>query len=254
MFDLQGKKGLVVGIANDKSIAYGCAKAFRQCGAELALTYLNDKAKPHVEPLAHELDAALLLPLDVEQDGQLEAVFAAVAERFGKLDFLVHSIAYAPLQDLHGRVVDCSRDGFLRAMDISCHSFVRMARLAAPLMREGGSMLAMSYLGSERVVPNYGLMGPVKAALECTVRYLAGELGPSGIRVNAVSPGAIPTRASSGLHDFDALVADSIRRAPLHRPLSIDDVGSLCAFLVSDEARAITGSTLYVDGGYHILN
>lgn len=253
MFDLQGKKGLVVGIANDKSIAYGCAKAFRQCGAELALTYLNDKARPHVEPLARELDAALLLPLDVEQDGQLEAVFAAVEERFGKLDFLVHSIAYAPLQDLHGRVVDCSRDGFLRAMDISCHSFVRMARLAEPLMQRGGALLTMTYLGADEVIDHYGMMGPVKAALQAATRYLAAELGPQGIRVHAISPGPLQTRAASGIKDFDHLIETAIERAPLHRLVSPADVGALAAYLASDLAASITGSTLYIDGGYNLI-
>lgn len=254
MARLDGKFGLVVGIANEQSIAWSCAREFRSSGATLGATWQTEKSRTHVEPLLDLVDAPLRMPLDVQDDEQLGAVFEKIGRTWGRLDFFLHAVAFAPKDDLHGRLTDSSREGFLTAMDVSCHSFVRMARLAAPLMREGGSMLAMSYLGSERVVPNYGLMGPVKAALECTVRYLAGELGPSGIRVNAVSPGAIPTRASSGLHDFDALVADSIRRAPLHRPLSIDDVGPLCAFLVSDEARAITGSTLYVDGGYHILN
>lgn len=254
MARLDGKFGLVVGIANEQSIAWSCTREFRSSGATLGATWQTEKSRTHVEPLLDLVDAPLRMPLDVQDDEQLGAVFEKIGRTWGRLDFFLHAVAFAPKDDLHGRLTDSSREGFLTAMDVSCHSFVRMARLAAPLMREGGSMLAMSYLGSERVVPNYGLMGPVKAALECTVRYLAGELGPSGIRVNVVSPGAIPTRASSGLHDFDALVADSIRRAPLHRPLSIDDVGPLCAFLVSDEARAITGSTLYVDGGYHILN
>ena len=188
-FDLQGKKGLVVGIANEHSIAWGCARAFRSAGAELAVTWLNDKARPFVEPLAHELHAPIQMPLDVEQNGQMEAVFDAIGDRWGRLDFL--------LADLHGRVTDSSREGFARAMDISCHSFARMARLAEPLMKGGGSLLAMSYLGAEEVISNYGLMGPVKAALESSVRYLASELGPQGIRVNAISPGPLATRAAS---------------------------------------------------------
>ena len=253
MFDLQGKKGLVVGIANDKSIAYGCAKAFRQCGAELAVTYLNDKAKPYVEPLAGELEAALLLPLDVEQDGQLEAVFATLAERFGKLDFLVHSIAYAPLADLHGRVADSSREGFLRAMDISCHSFVRMAKLAEPLMRDGGALLTMTYLGADEVIDHYGIMGPVKAALQAWSRYPAAELGSQGIRVHAISPGPLQTRAASGIKDFDHLIEEAVERAPLHRLVSPADVGGLAAYLVSDLATSITGSVIYIDGGYHVV-
>lgn len=250
---LQGKKGLVVGVANEQSIAWGCARAFRAAGAELALTWLNDKARPHVEPLARQLPAALSLPLDVEQPGQLEAVFEAIGAQWGRLDFVLHSIAFAPKADLQGRVVDCSREGFARAMDISCHSFLRMARLAEPLMSQGGSLLTMSYLGAEEVVANYGLMGPVKAALESSVRYLATELGPQGIRVNAVSPGPLATRAASGIAHFDQLLAAAAQRAPLRRLVDIEEVGALCSFLVSDAARAISGDTLYVDAGVHIL-
>lgn len=250
---LAGRKGLVVGIANDQSIAYGCARMFRACGAELAVTWLNEKARPHVEPLARQLSAPITLPLDVEQPGAMEAVFDAVRARWGRLDFLLHSIAFAPAGDLHGRVTDASREGFARAMDISCHSFMRMARLAEPLMDRGGTLITMSFLGAAEVVPNYGVMGPVKAALEASVRYLASELGPRGIRVNAVSPGPMRTRAASGIPDFEALVDDARRRAPMPREVEIDDVGSLCAFLVSDAAQAITGDVHYVDGGYHIL-
>src|SRR5574343_1453636 len=195
MFNLNGKKGLVVGVANNHSIAYGCAKAFNICGAELAVTYLNEKAEPHVRPLAELLAAPLVLPLDVEQDDQLAAVFAAIEQKWGKLDFLLHSIAFAPKEDLHGRVVDCSRQGFLRAIDISCHSFIRMAKLAEPLMKDGGSLLTMSYLGADEVGDNYGMMGPVKAALQASTRYLATELGPKGIRVHAISPCPLATRA-----------------------------------------------------------
>jgi enoyl-[acyl-carrier protein] reductase I len=249
---LHGKRGLVVGIANDKSIAWGCARAFRDAGAELAVTWFNDKARAHVEPLARQLDA-IALPLDVEQPDQLEAVFAAIADKWGRLDFLLHSIAFAPKSDLHGRVADSSREGFARAMDISCHSFARMAHLAEPLMKEGGSLLTMSYIGAEEVIPGYGLMGPVKAALEASTRYLAAELGPRGIRVNAVSPGPLATRAASGIPDFDALLAQAVQRAPLRRLVDIDEVGALCAFLVGDTAKAITGSTLYVDAGFHVL-
>jgi enoyl-[acyl-carrier protein] reductase I len=250
---LQGKKGLVVGIANDQSIAWGCARALRDAGAELALTWFNDKARPHVEPLAQQLQAPITLPLDVEQAGQMEAVFAAIAQRWGQLDFVLHSIAFAPKSDLHGRVVDSSREGFARAMDISCHSFARMAHLAEPLMPQGGSLMTMSYVGAEEVIPGYGLMGPVKAALEASTRYLAAELGPKGIRVNAISPGPLATRAASGIPDFDALLQEAVQRAPLRRLVDIDEVGALCTFLAGDGAKAITGSTLYVDAGYHIL-
>ena len=254
VFDLHGKKGLVVGIANEDSIAWGCARAFRAAGAELAVTWLNEKARPYVEPLAEQLQAPIQMPLDVEQDVQMEAVFDALGARWEHLDFVLHSIAFAPAADLHGRVADSSRAGFARAMDISCHSLARMARLAEPLMQGGGSLLTMSYLGAEEVVANYGLMGPVKAALESSVRYLAAELGPQGIRVNAVSPGPMATRAASGLADFDALLANAAQRAPLRRLVDIDDVGTVCTFLASDAARSITGTTLYVDAGYHILN
>ena len=253
VFDLHGKKGLVVGIANEDSIAWGCARAFRAAGAELAVTWLNESARPYVEPLAEQLQAPIQMPLDVEQDGQMEAVFDALGARWERLDFVLHSIAFAPAADLHGRVADSSREGFARAMDISCHSLARMARLAEPLMQGGGSLLTMSYLGAEEVVANYGLMGPVKAALESTVRYLAAELGPQGIRVNAVSPGPLATRAASGIQHFDQLLADAAERAPLRRLVSIEDVGALCTFMASDASRSMTGSTLYVDAGFHIL-
>ncbi|MDM0106972.1 enoyl-ACP reductase FabI [Variovorax sp. J22R24] len=250
---LAGKKALVVGIANEYSIAYGCANAFRSLGAELAITYLNEKARPHVEPLAKKLDAPIVLPLDVEQPGQLEAVFNAIGDQWGRLDILVHSIAFAPKADLQGGLLDCSAEGFGRAMDVSCHSFVRMARLATPLMTEGGTMIAMSYLGAQKVVPNYNVMGPVKAALEATCRYLAYELGPKGIRVHPVSPGPLKTRAASGLKDFDLLLTEAANRAPVGELVDIDDVGFACAYLATPYARRLTGQTLFVDGGVNIM-
>ena len=250
---LQGKKGLIVGIANEHSIAWGCGRALRDAGAELAVTWFNEKARPNVEPLARQLDADIAMALDVEQPGALEVVFEAISMRWGRLDFVLHSIAFAPKTDLHGRVVDSSREGFARAMDISCHSFARMARLAEPLMTEGGSMITMSYIGAEEVIPDYGVMGPVKAALEASVRYLAAELGPRGICVNAISPGPLATRAASGIPNFDALLTQAAQRAPLRRLVDIAEVGALCAFLAGDGARAITGNTLCVDAGYHIL-
>jgi enoyl-[acyl-carrier protein] reductase I len=253
MFDLDEKRGLVVGIANDKSIAWGCARACSRAGAELAITYLNDKALPHVRLLAEQVNTTLLLPLDVEQPDAIDAVFDRICTQWGRLDFLVHSIAFAPREDLHGRVVDCSRDGFLRAMDVSCHSFIRMAQRAEPLMAHGGCLLTMTYHGADEVVANYGLMGPVKAALQSAARYVAAELGPKGIRVHAISPGPMPTRAASGIAHFDALMADAQARAPLHRLADIDDVGSLAAYLVSDAARSLTGSTLHVDAGFSIV-
>ncbi len=250
---LAGKSALVVGIANENSIAYGCAKAFRTLGAELAITYLNDKAKPHVAPLAEALGAPVIMPLDVRSDDQLDALFAAVKARWGALDVLVHSIAYAPKADLHGRLVDSSRDGFLEAIDVSCHSFVRMARRAAALMPNGGTLITMSYYGAEKVIPDYNLMGPVKAALEAAVRYLAFELGPQGIRVHAVSPGPLKTRAASGLKGFDRLLSDAVMRAPTHSLVSIDDVGAATAFLATPYAKLVTGGTIYIDGGYNII-
>jgi enoyl-[acyl-carrier protein] reductase I len=250
---LDGKKGLVLGIANEHSIAYGCAEAFRALGAELAISYLNEKAKQYVEPLAKSLDARLFLPCDVRQPGQLEAVFEAIERTWGALDFALHAIAFAPKEDLHGRLADCSRDGFLTAMDVSCHSFIRMAHLAEPLMRDGGALFTMSYYGAEKVIEHYNVMGPVKAALESAVRYLAFELGHKGIRVHAISPGPIKTRAASGIANFDQLMEQAASRAPAGKLVSIEDVGIATAVLATDYAKLITGETVYVDGGYHIL-
>ncbi|MGH8765260.1 MAG: enoyl-ACP reductase FabI [Burkholderiales bacterium] len=250
---LKGSRALVVGIANDQSIAYGCAAALRELGADLAITYLNEKSKTYVEPLARKLEAPILMPLDVSVPGQLEAVFDAVRAKWGKLDVLVHSIAWAPKDDLQGGLLDCSAEGFAKAMDVSCHSFVRMARLAAPLMKDGGSMFAMSYHGANKVVPNYNVMGPVKAALEACCRYLAYELGKQRIRVHAISPGPLKTRAASGLKDFDLLLNQAAQRAPVGELVDIMDVGFACAYLATPYARRITGETMYVDGGVNIV-
>jgi enoyl-[acyl-carrier protein] reductase I len=250
---LAGKKALIVGIANDQSIAYGCAKAFRAAGAELAVTWLNDKARPHVEPLAEELGAEILAPLDVTRPGDLEAVFELVSNKWARLDVLVHSIAFAPKEDLQGGLLDCSAEGFAKAMDISCHSFIRMARLAAPLMTDGGAMFAMSYLGAERVVPNYNVMGPVKAALESACRYLAYELGPKCIRVHPISPGPLKTRAASGLKDFNLMLNEAASRAPLGEAIDIMDVGWTCAYLATPYAHRLTGDTVYIDSGASIV-
>jgi enoyl-[acyl-carrier protein] reductase I len=250
---LKDKKALVVGVANEHSIAYGCATAFRELGAELALTYLNEKSKPYVEPLARTLDARIFMPLDVSRPGELEAAFERIAKDWGGLDILVHSIAWAPKGDLQGGLLDCSAEGFGRAMDISCHSFIRMAKLAAPLMRDGGTLFAMSYHGAQKVVPNYNVMGPVKAALEAACRYLAYELGPRGIRVHPISPGPLKTRAASGLKDFDLLLNEAGERAPVGELVDILDVGYACAYLATPYARRITGGTVYVDGGVNIM-
>ncbi len=251
---LEGKRGLVVGIANEHSIAAGCGHAFTREGAELAVTYLNDKARAFVEPVAKALNAPLFMPLDVEDDGQLNAVFEAVEETWGRLDFVLHSIAYCPIEDLHGRVVDCSRQGFGQAMDISVHSFIRMARKAEPLMTDGGCLLTVSYYGAEKVVDDYNVMGPVKSALEGTVRYLAAELGPKDIRVNALSPGPLRTRAASGIAHFDALIDEASGRAPKRQLVTIEDVGNMAVGLVSDLAKNVTGNIAYVDAGYHVMS
>lgn len=248
---LLGRRGLVVGIANEHSIAYGCAVKLKAFGAELAVTYLNEKAEPYVRPLAEQLQAKIVLPLDVEQTGQLEAVFDKIRAEWGGLDFLIHSIAFAPRQDLHGRVVDCSLAGFQQAMRVSCYSFIEMARLAEPLMKPGSAMLTMSYYGADKVVNNYNVMGPVKAALQAVTRYLAAELGEKGIRIYALSPGPLKTRAASGIAEFDELIEAAVARAPTHRLVDIAEVGRVVAFLVGGAASGMTGDTIFIDAGLH---
>jgi enoyl-[acyl-carrier protein] reductase I len=250
---LKGAKALVTGIANEHSIAYGCARAFRELGADVAVTYLNDKTRGYVEPLARQLEAPLFVPLDVTRQEQTDALFDRIAEEWGTLDILVHSLAWAPKEDLQGGLLDCSAQGFGQAIDISCHSFIRLARGAAPLMKNGGAMFTMSYYGANKVVPNYNVMGPVKAALEASARYLAYELGPRRIRVHAISPGPLQTRAASGLKDFDRMLGEAAQRAPLGELVDIMDVGYTCAFLATPLARRMSGETLYVDGGVNIM-
>ncbi len=249
---LAGKKGLVVGIANDDSIAWGCAKAFQKQGADIAVTYLNDKAKTYVQPLADKLQAPICMKLDVTKPEEQDAVFAAIAEKWGKLDFLLHSIAFAPKADLHGRVLDSSSEGFMSAMDVSCHSLIRLSKAAEPLMSDGGSILTMSFYGAEKVVTHYNLMGPVKAALEASVKYLSTELGSQRIRINAISTGPVKTRAASGLTDFDRLMEEATGKAPLHQLVTLEQIGAMAAFLVSDNAQQVTGQTIYVDAGYNV--
>ena len=251
---LEGRKGLIVGIANDRSIAWGCARAFRALGADLAITYLNDKARPHIEPLAREVEAPIFLPMDVMRDGELEAVFDRITRDWGKLDFLVHSIAFSTRDALGGRVTDCARAGFQTTMDVSVWSFLRMAHLAEPLMKDGGTLFTMTYYGSEKVVENYNIMGVAKAALESAVRYVAAELGPKGIRVHAISPGPLATRAASGIPEFDELLEKAKVKSPSRALVDIDDVGMACAFLAHDAARLMTGQVLYIDGGYNIID
>jgi enoyl-[acyl-carrier protein] reductase I len=250
---LKGKKGLIVGIANENSIAYGCAEVLRGAGADLAVTYRNAKTESFVRPLAVRLGSPIVVPCDVREPGQLEAVFSRIRYERGRLDFLLHSIAFATKEDLHGRVTDCSQAGFAMAMDVSCHSFIRMARLAEPLMMDGGFLLTVTFYGAEKVVEEYNMMGPVKSALESCVRYMAAELGPKRIRVHALSPGPLKTRAASGIECFDELLDRARARPPERRLVSRRVVGNLAAFLVSDGAAALTGNVDCVDAGYHIV-
>lgn len=250
---LERQKALVIGVANDESIAYGCAKAFRAVGAELAVSWRNERDRAHVEPLARELQTSITGAVDVSVPGQLEAMFDQIRSKWGRLDILLHSIAFAPKADLQGGILNCSAEGFAKAMDISCHSFVRMAKLAAPMMTDGGTMFAMSYLGANRVVPNYNVMGPVKAALESVCRYLAYELGPQRIRVHAISPGPLKTRAGSGLKDFELLLNEAAQKAPIGELVDIMDVGFACAYLATPLAKRVTGGTIYVDGGVNLI-
>ena len=253
LFSLKGKKGLIIGIANEDSIAWGCAQVLHSLGAELAVTWLNEKAKVFVEPLADKVGATIKMPLNVVNEGELENLFEQITMQWGQIDFVIHSIASAPKKDIQRDLVDSSSDGFLQAMDISCHSFIRTANLARPLMKNGGTLITMSYLGAQKVVKGYSLMAPVKAALEASVRILANELGRGGIRVHAISPGPIPTRASSGLKDFGQSLDDAIERAPLHCLASLTDIGSLCSLLVSEAGRSQTGGVHFVDGGLNII-
>ena len=251
---LEGRKALVVGIANEHSIAWGCARWLRALGADVAMTYINEKTRKFVEPLAVELEAPIVMPLDVREPGQLEAVFERIDAEWGRLDTVVHSLASAPKETLRGRVIDVTREGFMTTLEVSCWSFIRVAHLAEPLMIQGGTLITMSYYGSRAVVENYNIMGVAKAGLEAAVRYLAAELGPKGIRVHAISPGPIATRAASGIPEFDELLAKAQAKAPAHALVSIDDIGAAAAFLALDAARLITGDTIYVDGGCHIIN
>lgn len=252
LLDLQGQKGLVVGIANEHSLAWSAAQHFRNAGADLAVTYLNEKAKPFVEPLAKQAEARIFLPCNVTVPGQLEALFDAIRRDWGRLDFVFHSIAWARREDLHGRLTDCSAEGFAESMLVSCHSFIRVAKLAEPLMDKGGSLMTLSYYGAEKVVDHYNVMGPVKAALESSVRYLAHELGRKSIRVNAISAGAVKTRAASGIEHFDELLNETVTKAPLRRTVDACEVGKTALVLASDYSSAITGEVLHADAGFHI--
>ncbi len=253
LFSLEGKKALVIGIANDSSIAYGCAKAFKAQGAELAITYLNEKAEKYVRPLAEELDASIIEPLDVSKVQQFDDLFTTIKEQWGNFDILLHSIAFCPQEDLKGRVIDCSAEGFSLAMDISVHSFLRLMQRAEPLLNENATCMTVSFYGSEKVVKDYNIMGPVKSALESVTRYAAAELGKSKISVHALSPGPLKTRAASGIAHFDEMLNQAADKAPIHTLCGIDDVGAYAAFLASDEACHITGTVHPIDGGYQII-
>lgn len=250
--DFSGRKGLVLGLANESSIAAAVVRRLHGLGADLCVSCLNDKARPFASQVTDPLNV-MLMNCDVDVPGELDDFVSNSVARLGGLDFVVHSIAWAPAADLKGRVVDSSRDGFAKAMSLSCHSFVELAHLVLPHLNPGASLVTMSYHGAEEVVPGYGIMGPVKAALESTVRYLASELGPQGIRVHAVSPGPILTRAASGIPDFEGLMGMAIERSPLRRLVNIDEVANLTAFLCASESSGMTGQTLYVDGGFHFM-
>lgn len=251
--DLSGKRGLVLGIANEHSISAGCAAAFAEAGAELAVTYLDERAKPYVQPVAEAVGATIFAPCDVRVRGQLEGLFQRLEQEWGDLDFVLHSIAFAEREDLHTSVLNCSAEGFALAMDVSCHSFLRMAKHAAPLMTRGGSLMTVTFYGSDRVVENYNLMGPVKAALEASVRYVAADLADRGIRAHAISAGPVKTRAASGIGRFDELMDKVRERTPAGRLVTIEEIGRIAAFLASEAGAPMTGSVVYADNGFHTV-
>ena len=249
---LQGKRGLVVGVANERSLAWGIAKRAAAAGAQLAFTYQGEALLKRVTPLAESVGSQTVVPMDVTDEGQVDRAIAQVGEALGRLDFLVHSIAYADREDLKGRTVDTSRDGFLKAMEISAYSLLLLARKAEPLMSDGGSILALTYYGSEKVVPNYNVMGIAKAALEAAIRYAAADLGGQGIRVNGISAGPIKTLASSGVSGLRGMLADAAERAPLRRNVDTDDVGAAGLYLLSSLSKGVTGEIHYVDAGFNV--
>lgn len=250
---LKGKKGLVMGIANDKSIAWGIAAACARQGADLAITYQGEIMKKRAEPLASSLNASILLPCDVNDDESLQALFEEIEKKWGKIDFLVHAIAFSDKNELKGRYCDTSLNNFLNSMHISCYSFTRIAKLAAPLMKDGGSMLTLSYYGAEKFMPHYNVMGVAKAALEASVKYLANDLGQDNIRVNAISAGPIKTLAASGIGDFRYILKWNEYNSPLRRNTTIWDVGKASLSLLSDLGSGITGENIHVDSGYHTV-
>ncbi|MDM7850358.1 enoyl-ACP reductase FabI [Pseudochrobactrum kiredjianiae] len=250
---LQGKRGLILGLANNRSIAWGIAKSARDAGAEIALTYQGDAMKKRVEPLAAELDALLCGHCDVTDDASMDAVFALIEKEWGKLDFLVHAIGFSDKDELTGRYVDTSAENFTNTMLISVYSFTALAKRAEKLMTDGGSMLTLTYYGAEKVMPNYNVMGVAKAALEASVKYLAVDLGPQNIRVNAISAGPIKTLAASGIGDFRYILKWNEYNAPLRRTVTIDEVGDSGLYFLSDLSRSVTGEVHHVDSGYHTI-
>ncbi|MEM7173260.1 MAG: enoyl-ACP reductase FabI [Pseudomonadota bacterium] len=250
---MAGKRGLVMGVANDRSIAWGIASTAHEHGAELAFTYQGDALKKRVEPLAKSVNSDLVLPCDVTDDASIDAVFRAIEEQWGQLDFLVHAIAYADKEELKGKYVNTSRDNFVRSLDISCYSFTAVAQRAVPLMKEGGSLVTLTYYGAERVMPHYNVMGVAKAALEASVRYLAADLGDRSIRVNAISAGPIKTLAASGIGDFRHILKWNELNSPLRRNVDTKQVGGAALYLLSDLSAGVTGEVHHVDSGYHVV-
>ena len=250
---MHGKKGLVMGVANDRSIAWGIAQTASNHGASLAFTYQGEALEKRVRPLAESVNSSLVLPCDVTDSASVEAVFAEIKKRWGSLDFVVHCIAFSDKDQLKGRYADTTRENFLKTLDISCYSFTEICRLAEPLMSSGGSLLTLSYYGAERVVPHYNVMGVAKAALEASVRYLATDMGSKGIRVNAISAGPIKTLAASGIGDFRYILKWNELNAPLDRNVTIEDVGKSGLYLLSDLGSGVTGEVHHVDCGYHVV-
>jgi enoyl-[acyl-carrier protein] reductase I len=250
---MSGKRGLVMGVANDRSIAWGIAQAVAQQGAELAFTYQGEALEKRVRPLAQSVGAGLVLPCDVADDSSLDALFAGIKSEWGRLDFLVHAIAFSDKEELKGQYLATSRRNFAQTMDVSCYSFTACAQRAAPLMSEGGSLLTLTYYGAERVMPHYNVMGVAKAALEASVRYLAADLGGRKIRVNAISAGPIKTLAASGIGDFRYILRWNQLNAPLKRNVTIEDVGGAAVFLLSELGAGVTGEVHHVDAGYHVV-
>ncbi len=250
---LQGKKALIIGVANERSLAWGIAEQLHLGGANLAFTYQGETLERRVRPLAASVKSTFVEPLNVQDDAQIDAVFAKLRDHWGTFDILVHSVAFAERQDLEGRFVETSRAGFLKSMDISAYSLVALTQRAEPMMPEGGAVLTLTYYGAEKVIPNYNVMGVAKAALEASVRYLANDLGSKKIRVNAISAGPIKTLAASGVRDLRTMLAKAAEKAPMRENIDQEDVGTLGAFLCSPLAKHITGTTMFVDSGAHIL-